>query len=332
MTSRHLRGYSSRLRRRGCGNDCGHRRRHRLRHRQWCRLRRTGLGVDDTDRFRSLTTLLQQTLLFLHSLTNSLLPLLLDLNLQTFRLAPALLQKRSPFLLQPLDFTVDRGLLPSEPIVLQASPLATIEHGEKSDRREAGHSRLGVFANHHPIDSAHVVDGRARGPENLDSLDSRPIDPDAGTAHVLERVGLIPYVNDLARLDPAPSRALKLFTTEAMVDDHAVLVNRASQILRNIKYSTDLPDGHDVSSEIGIGKIAILDEDPALQNRRLEAMWDARGVAFAVGRNRGPPRVSPALAPGHPRWGPGIPRNPKPAKLGIIIPAAIMIDRPREGL
>src|SRR5262249_18272429 len=219
-----------------------------------------------------------------------------------------------------------------QPIVLQAAPLPTVEHGEKSDRRQAGHSRLSVFADDHPIGPRHIIDDRVRGLANLDVLDYGAIDSDAGTAHVLECFGFMPYVDDLARLDPAAGGAFDLFAAEPAVDDRAIVIDRALQIRCHLQNGPDLPDREHILSEIRSREIAILDEDPAFENRGLEPVGDASGVTFAVGSDRSPAGLPPAVAPSYPGGGPGISRNPEPTNLGVIIPPAVMIDRPGERL
>ena len=228
------------------------------------RHRRRRRGVDRLDDLRPLTAHFQETLLLLHPLADALLPLLLDLSLESLRLTPAFIKDHRSLLFQVLDLAVDRGLLLREPVILQSLALAIVEDGEQNYGRHAGRAGLGVFTDHGPVDPGHVGNDHARRLADLDILDHRAIDADAGPADILEGVGVITHVDHLPPLDPAPAGALDLLATDSAVDDDAVLVERAFQFGRLIEHGADLPDRQSVASKIGIGEVAFVDENPGL--------------------------------------------------------------------
>jgi hypothetical protein len=118
------------------------------------------------------------------------------------------------------------------------------------------------------------------------------------------------------------TRALDLLTTDAALAD---------DVGSRVEHGAGLTDRQNVLPEIRLGKIAVVHEDPALHHGRNKATRGPDGVTLAVGSNGSPADPAFAMTPRDPRRRPGIAWNPEPAKVGIIIPTAIVVDRPGEG-
>jgi hypothetical protein len=290
-------------------------------------LRRRGSGccrcsIDCVDRFRPPTAQLQEILLVLPPLAGPFLALLFDLTLQTLSFAPAFLKESGPFLPKAHNLVVHHSRLLRESIVLEPLSLTLIENGEKSNGRHAGHMGFGIFADDYAIDAGHVGDGDMRRLADLEIFDHGTIDADSGPAHVLESVAVVAHIHNLAHLDATSTGPLNFLAANSAV---------GNDVGGCVEHRADLTDRQNVSPKIRFGKIAVVDEDPTLDHRRNEAPRRADRVALTVGSNRGPTGPTSAVAPGHPSWRPGISRNPEPAKVRLVIPATVMINRPGEG-
>src|SRR6476646_10716818 len=160
------------------------------------------------------------------------------------------------------------------------------------------------------------------------------VDLDAPVGTVIVEAAALPVIDlvDLLHVDRPVDDLHHAVARHAVVVNDALTINRPVDIGCGEERHAKASNRHGIVGDCARGHVARLHEHPGLGDRRVVSDRHAIGVARPAWPDGRPADIVVAIAPQHPRRRPGIARHPEPAVVLIVAPAAVVIDRPGEGL